>query len=395
MTFHILDTDAYKLTTSYAYMTLFPQAECTFKFQDRNNTPRTKAFLDRYKALWKDMSIYMQTIHEDQYRWLCEKMPFIPPHYWEWLSSFRYDYSKINAYLDENHVLNVEVTDKCYKATLYEIPCLFLVTEVDNEHRMVDLNMTHDQVLKKIDLSNESGMRFAEFGTRRRFSQDNQMMVVRTLKEFAKNCVGTSNVWMAYLNDMTPIGTHPHEWFMFHGAQYGYNQANYLALENWVKVYDGNLGIALTDTYGTDNFFENFSLKHAKLFDGLRQDSGSEDEFVRKATEFYASKKINPKHKTIIFSNGLNFLIGVKLWEKHRDTSDILCCFGTDLTNDVYNEHTKERYKAENIVMKMSKCRMNDRKPWMKCVKLSDDAGKHTGNTTDVLFCKYVVGYNK
>ena len=44
---------------------------------------------------------------------------------------------------------------------------------------------------------------------------------------------------------------------MFHGAMYGYDQANYLALENWVNVYDGELGIALSDTYTSDVFFRN------------------------------------------------------------------------------------------------------------------------------------------
>lgn len=59
--------------------------------------------------------------------------------------------------------------------------------------------------------------------------------------------------------DMRPMGTHPHEWFMFHGAQFGYKHANYMALENWVNVYDGDLGTALSDTYTSDSFLSNFS----------------------------------------------------------------------------------------------------------------------------------------
>lgn len=74
------------------------------------------------------------------------------------------------------------------------------------------------------------------------------------------------------------MGTHPHEWFMFHGAMYGYRQANYMALENWVNVYDGDLGIALSDTSYT--FMKNLSRKQAKLFDGVRCDSGDEYKFI-------------------------------------------------------------------------------------------------------------------
>lgn len=75
---------------------------------------------------------------------------------------------------------------------------------------------------------------------------------------------------------MKMMGTHPHEWFMFHGAQFGYKHANYMALENWVNVYDGDLGIALSDTYTSEIFLSNLSRKQAKLFDGVRCDSGNE-----------------------------------------------------------------------------------------------------------------------
>lgn len=391
MNYHILDTDLYKFTTSYAYITLFPQAECTFKFTDRNRVKRTNVFLKRYKEALKKLS-FANNIDEYQYEWLCKKVPFIAPHYWEWLSSFFFDYSKINAYLDEDGVLNVEVTDKCYKATLYEIPCMYLVTEVTNENQQVDEDLTLSMLRSKIEMAYAARMPFAEFGTRRRFTQANQELIIKTLKQESLTCRGTSNVYFACKYDMTPIGTHPHEWFMFHGAQYGYKQANYLALENWVKVYDGALGIGLTDTYGTDNFFQNFSLKQAKLFDGIRQDSGDEDEFVRKAYAFYHNKKINPKSKTVIFSNGLDFPKGIELYLRHKDTFNVLCCFGTDLTNDAYDLVTGERFKAENIVMKMSKCRMNANQPWYGCVKLSDDPGKHTGDGMDVQLCKRELG---
>jgi nicotinate phosphoribosyltransferase len=94
--------------------------------------------------------------------------------------------------------------------------------------------------------------------------------------------------------NLTPIGTHPHEWFMFHGAQYGYDNANYLALEAWAKVYDGDLGIALSDTYTSDVFLKNFSKKHAKLFDGVRQDSGDPFKFINKVINRYKELRIDP-----------------------------------------------------------------------------------------------------
>jgi nicotinate phosphoribosyltransferase len=190
---------------------------------------------------------------------------------------------------------------------------------------------------------------------------------------YSKTCVGTSNVYFAMKYNMKPIGTHPHEWFMFHGAIYGYRQANYLALENWVKVYDGDLGIALTDTFGTDAFFEQMSLKQAKLFDGLRQDSGSVIEFINKAVNFYNEKEIDPTTKILVFSDALDFDKALKI-KKYCDNRGLKCSFGigTNLTNDV-------GYPPENIVMKLCVCQINKDKLGRNCVKLSDDKGKECG----------------
>ena len=230
---------------------------------------------------------------------------------------------------------------------------------------------------------NENGILFSEFGTRRRFNYEVQDRVCAYLKENAKTCVGTSNVHFAMKYDMKPIGTHPHEWFMFHGAQYGYKAANYIALENWVDIYDGDLGIALSDTYTTDAFFRSFSLKLAKLFDGVRQDSGDEYEFTDKTINFYKSKGIDYHSKTIVFSNALDFPKALKILMYCREKG-IKCSFGigTNLTCDVYaSDGTK--YDAENIVMKMSRCRMNANQFWYLTIKISDDLGKHMGDNTE------------
>ena len=92
---------------------------------------------------------------------------------------------------------------------------------------------------------------------------------MKVCKSLANALYCTTSKYMAMRHGMRVVGTHPHEWFMFHGAEFGYKRANYLALENWVNVYDGDLGIALSDTYTTDVFLQNFSRKHAKLFDGV------------------------------------------------------------------------------------------------------------------------------
>jgi len=384
MVYSILDTDLYKYTTSYAYMVKFPNAECTFTFKDRNKVKRTKKFLEKFKKHLKEYCENTRLTIEEL-NWLINghRIDFIAPYYWEWLYSFRFEYDKIKVYLDEDDVLCMEVTDKCYKCSLYEIPCMFAIPEVNNEGKPIDWLVTLGKLNQKVELANKEGMLFSEFGTRRRFSYEVQDKVCEYLKKHSKTCVGTSNVHFAMKYDMKPIGTHPHEWFMFHGAQYGYKNANYMALENWVDIYDGDLGIALSDSFTTDVFFRNFSLKLAKLFDGIRQDSGDEYEFTDKTIEFYKSKGIDYHSKTIVFSNALDFPKAIEILKYCREKG-IKCSFGigTNLTCDVYAPDGS-KYNSENIVMKMSRCRMNINQPWYLTIKISDDFGKHMGDNKE------------
>ena len=139
----------------------------------------------------------------------------------------------------------------------------------------------------------------------------------------------------------------------------------------------------------TDVFFRSFSLKQAKLFDGVRQDSGDEYEFTDKTIEFYKSKGIDYHSKTIVFSNALDFPKAIKIM-KYCIEKGIKCSFGigTNLTCDVYApDGTK--YESENIVMKMSHCRMNSNQPWYITIKLSDDLGKHMGDNDELYHACY------
>lgn len=376
----ILDTDLYKFTTSYAYIKLFPYAMGTFTFIDRDDTEYTEGFLEALKSEIHNLSMVQLTSEELKY--MASHCRFLPRVYWEWLSSFRFDPDKIEVGLDEHRHLQMRVTDYLYKVTLYEVPLLAIVSEIRNQflNRIPDKETLLLRLADKVKLSNDHQMPFSEFGTRRRFSFDVQKLVVAYLKENARYCTGTSNCYLAMKYDMRPMGTHPHEWFMFHGAQFGYKHANYMALENWVNVYDGDLGTALSDTYTSDSFLSNFSRKQAKLFDGVRCDSGDEIEFIDRLIDRYKELGIDPTTKTIIFSNALDFGKALQIFEYCK--GKIRCSFGigTNLTNDT-------GFPPANIVMKLSRCKMNVNQEWRECVKLSDDMGKHVGSTTEVGAC--------
>lgn len=378
--YSILDTDLYKFTTSYAYIKLFPYAMGTFAFTDRDETEYSEEFLAELKSAIKSLAEVRLTEEEKDYMYAhCR---FIPLVYWEWLSSFRFEPEKINVYLDDKKHLHMEVTDFLYKVTLYEVPLLAIVSEIKNKYSgyKIDREYVLSRLKEKVELSNQNKMPFSEFGTRRRFSYEVQELVIDYLKKNSLYCTGTSNCHLAMKYNMLMMGTHPHEWFMFHGAQFGYKHANYMALENWVNVYDGDLGTALSDTYTSDSFLTNFSRKQAKLFDGVRCDSGDEFEFIDRLIARYQELGIDATTKTIIFSNALDFEKALRIY--NYCSGKIRCAFGigTNLTNDT-------GYKPSNIVMKLTQCKMNKNQEWRECIKLSDDLGKHLGSGTEVDAC--------
>ena len=377
----MFDTDLYKFTTSYAYMKLYPEAEGTFLFNDRDNTIYNEEFLQNLRM--ELCNLDKLSLTNEEFDWACKSIRFIPECYWEWLKSFHFDSNKINAYLDTEGCLHIAVTDKLYKVTLYETPILAIVAYYRGKMFGFHVNETDviNRLAAKVRLSNQEELKFAEFGMRRRFSYTVQDWVCKYLKQNALYCTGTSNVHFAMKYNMKPIGTHPHEWFMFHGAVFGYKNANYLSLEDWVNVYDGDLGIALSDTYTTDVFLRNLSKKHAKLFDGVRQDSGDPYRFVQKVINRYHQLGVDPSTKTIVFSNALDM-------PRYKEIADycgnrIRCSagIGTNLTNDTGNS-------PANIVMKLWRCRINARQEWEHCIKISDDLGKHMGISEDIEICK-------
>lgn len=373
----ILDTDLYKFSMSYAYSKNYPDAEGTFEFNDRDKTEYTTEFLTELKMAFANLSQLM--LSNDEHIWCSENIKYIPQVYWDWLKGFRFDFNKIICYLDDNKHLHIEVTDKLYKATLYEVPILATVAELRNT--MLGYSFNTDDIIerleKKIALANVNDLKFSEFGTRRRFSYNVQDIVINYIKKNSFSCTGTSNVHFAMKYNMTPIGTMAHEFIMFHGAIYGYKQANYLMMETWVNTFDGALGISLTDTYTSDVFFKNFSLKHAKLFDGVRQDSGDEYEFTNKAIARYKKLGINPMLKTIVFSNALDFPKAIEIAQFCDNRINASFGIGTNLTADTGN-------KAANIVMKLMRCRMNANQEWQECIKVSDDNGKHMGSSKEM-----------
>ena len=385
MILSLTDQDLYKFSTSYAYMKLYPEAEGTFSFCDRNNTVFDVGFIETLDLELSKLCMLSLTLAEKQ--WCIKHIPYIPEVYWEWLKGFKFDYDKIYTWLDDEKHLHIEVTDYLYKVTLYEVPILAIVSELlTKQQGMVNVSETIDRLDSKINLANEHNLKFSEFGTRRRASSNLHNLIVERLKEKCPiNCVGTSNVYFAMKYNMTPVGTFPHEWIMFHGAIWGYQEANYLGMRDWIRTYDGNLGIFLMDTYTSKVGLRNMSLKFAKLFDGVRCDSGDEYKIGNMVINRYKELGIDPTTKTIVFSNALDFSKYLDINNYFKGRIRVSAGIGTNLTNDT-------GFKPANIVMKLSKCRINKNQEWRTCIKISDDLGKHLGDSKEFEIAKYQLG---
>ncbi|MDB5932341.1 MAG: pncB, partial [Polaromonas sp.] len=204
-----------------------------------------------------------------------------------------------------------------------------------------------------------------DFGVRRRFSREWQHDVLATLKhEVPQYFKGTSNVAMAKSLGLVPIGTMAHEYLQTYQAL-GVRLRDFqrAALEDWVQEYRGDLGVALTDVVGMDAFLADFDLYFAKLFDGLRHDSGDPFVWGEKALAHYAKLRVDPQNKRLVFSDGLDIDKALALYRAFAGCTQTGFGIGTNLTNDV-------GLIPLNIVMKLTRC--NGR----PVAKLADSPGK-------------------
>ena len=378
-----LDNDFYKFTMQAAVVKLFPNVRSKYKFINRGEHQFPPNFGNELRKSIDSMASLEMTKEEKQF--LIENCPYLSPAYIDFLQGYRYDPSEVNITQNGSDV-EVSIEGLWYRTILWEVPIMSIICELfyklTNQEAWPEDKII-ENTLQKTQRLNELGVKFAEFGTRRRYSYQVHRTVMRTLSQFEGNSfIGSSNVHMAMMYQVKPIGTHAHEWFMFHGARYGFKMANALSLEHWVDVFRGDLGVALSDTYTTDVFLKQFDTKFAKLFDGVRHDSGNPIEFANKVIHHYKQHGINPLYKFIIFSDGLNIEKVERITKACENKIGISFGIGTNLTNDV-------GLQPMNIVIKQTEINFDG--SWVPVIKISDEKGKHTGEPNMIALAKDVL----
>jgi nicotinate phosphoribosyltransferase len=327
----------------------FPGVEVEYEFKCRSG---------------EDLSPYATEIRKELEAWctlgfseneleFLDLIPFIKKDFIEFLRFYK---PSIRHFRIEEKPFAIKVIGPWLLTILFEVPVLAIVNEVyfKNTVPLPDYTQAEYKLKNKLRLVQEQVFHFADFGTRTRFSHEWQEMVVRECtKQFSRYNLfnGTSNVFLAMLHRVRPIGTMAHEWIQA-GQAVGVRliDSQKYMLQKWVDEYRGDLGIALTDTIGIDAFLRDFDKYFAKLYDGVRHDSGDPDTFAIKVIDHYQKLGIDPTTKTIVFSDGLTFEKAAGLERRYNGSIKVSFGIGTNLTNDFPG------VKPLSIIMKMQRC---------------------------------------
>lgn len=357
----LLDTDFYKLSMCQAVLHQFPGTIVEYSFKCRNKANWTTDIVQKIEAEIRHFCTLK--FRETELNYLRD-IRFFKQDFVDFLELYQPKCKFIKTYFNGKD-LKITIKGSWLLTILFEVSILAIVNEVYFEDaKLVGALTKLEEKLKSIrDIKD---FKFADFGTRRRHSKDWQEVVVATcLKVAPNNFVGTSNVKFAKDFGIKPIGTMAHEWVCA-GQNVGVRLADSQKrmLQAWVDEYRGDLGIALSDTLGLNAFLKDFDGYFAKLYDGVRHDSGDPIWWGEKMLAHYNKLGINSRIKTFVFSDGLTFPEAIKILEHFRGRVNVTFGIGTNLTNDLVN------IEPLQIVIKLTSC--NGR----PVAKISDSSGK-------------------
>ena len=365
----LLDTDLYKFTMMQVVLHHFPGAQVEYRFTCR--TPGVN-LVPHLEEIGKEIADLCRLRFGDDELAYLRGLRFMKSDFVDFLGLFQFNQKYIHlAPLGTSGEIDITIRGPWLHTILFEIPVLAIVSEVYFRRTQpgADLAEGRRRLAQKIALVRtvepELEFRISDFGTRRRFALAWHEEVIQTLKtEVPQYFAGTSNVLLAMTHGVTPLGTLAHEYMQACQALGPrLRDAQVFALDKWAQEYRGDLGIALSDTYGTDAFLRDFDMYFCKLFDGARHDSGDPFAWGEKMIAHYRKNRVDPRTKTLIFSDQLSFPLAIEIARRFHGRARTAFGIGTNLTNDV-------GFEPINIVIKMTGCN------GQPVAKVSDAPGK-------------------
>lgn len=376
----LLDTDAYKLHMQQAVFHYYPDVVVAAEFRCRNNE-KLGIYLNEIKHQIQLMEKLSLT--EEEFNYL-SGIPYFKSDYLNWLKNWHYNPNLVTLRDDEGQ-LYIRIEGKWLDVILWEVPLLAVISEIAHRERSPHIGVREaiDHLKEKLakfkynthslDLSQFVLM---DFGTRRRYSFEVQEAVVCYLKKHFPHFNSTSNYLLAYKYGLLPVGTQAHEWFQAHQRlTNNLSDCQQKALQIWLDEYPYYLGIALTDCITMDAFLKDFNLHFATHYQGLRHDSGDPLEWGEKAIAHYQQLGIDPKTKTLVFSDSLNFDKAIKIYKHFYNRVKLSFGMGGHLDCDIPAVGTLNT-KSLNIVIKLVECN------GQSVAKLSDSPGKTISQDT-------------
>ncbi len=359
----LLDTDLYKFTMMQVVLHHFPGAQVEYRFKCRTPNIALTEIIDSIRDEITQLCTLRFRPRELEY---LRSLRFIKSDFVDFLALFQLNTKYITlepsaagdrTYGAAEGEIDIVVRGPWLHTILFEIPVLAIVNELWFQHtqRLPDYEEGRERLEAKISLITQdaelAGMRVADYGTRRRFSrlwQDEVLLTLHT--KLGEHFAGTSNVFYAMKHGLLPLGTMAHEYLQACQALGPrLRDSQIFGFETWAREYRGDLGIALSDVYGIDAFLRDFDLYFCKLFDGARHDSGDPFDWGERLLQHYEKNRIDPKTKTLIFSDSLNVPLAIQLYRRFGHRARMSFGIGTNLTNDL-------GYQPLQIVLKMVRC---------------------------------------
>lgn len=381
----LLDTDLYKFNMNMVMFHKHTNLNGTYLFKCRNkDVVFTDEMVNEINAQIDHLCTLRFTDEELDY---LNSLRFIKSDYVEFLRLWHPIRKYVNCWGNADGSLYINVTGPLFSVMQFEIYLLEIVNEVyfRMKYNYLDLiDSAKEKLTDKIQAfaDNKYNFKFAEFGCRRRLSREWQDYAVGELLKTGF-CVGTSNVYLAMKYGCKPIGTYAHEYVQMYQGITGVTLAytNKMAMEEWFDEFQGDNGTALTDTLGTDLFLMDFNKLQAMCYTGVRHDSGDPIEWGEKIIKHYEKFDIDPKTKTLLFSDGLDFPKAQNIYDHFHDRINVSFGIGTYLSNDT-------NVDPLNIVIKLQYVNGHP------VAKLSDTPGKAMCQNEDYLnYLKKSVDY--
>jgi nicotinate phosphoribosyltransferase len=376
----LLDTDLYKFTMMQVVLHQFPGAQVEYRFKCRNGGVNLAQHAQEIRE--EIRSLCSLQFQESELAYL-RSMRFIKSDFVDFLGLFKLNEKYITVTPLASGEIDIVIVGPWLHTILFEIPVLAIVNEVyfRNTQKVPDFVEGRKRLDLKISQLHAEGLKdlkIADYGTRRRFSRAWHDEVLRVLSAKlgthqgpshagagAGQMAGTSNVQLAFKLGLIPLGTMAHEYLQAsQGLGPRLRDSQIFAFESWAREYRGDLGIALSDVYGMSAFLRDFDLYFCKLFDGARHDSGDPFDWGERMLDHYARNRVDPRTKTLIFSDGLTVPRTIELYQQFRGRCQLAFGIGTNLTNDL-------GYEPLQIVIKMVRCN------GQPVAKLSDTPSKN------------------